>query len=136
LKNQGDLHRSAANCERRLGCALKEVGQQARGQAYLDRAEKTAPNAPLNQGVIDGTALVRVQPLYPEVARRARISGKVVIEVVVDECGRVEKTTKLSGRVELAPAAIVAAEGWRFSPTTIKDVPVKVIGTITFNFTL
>ena len=128
--------RQIANLLYKCGCTLKEVGQQAKGQAYLDRAEKIAPSSPIHQGVIQGTALVRVQPAYPEDARRAKISGKVVIEVVVDECGRVVKASKVAGRSELAPAAIVAAEGWRFSPTTMMDVPVKVIGTITFNFTL
>ena len=128
--------RQIADLLYKCGCTLKEIGQQAKGQAYLDRAEKIVSSPPLNQGVIQGTALERVQPLYPEDARRAKISGKVVVEVVVDQCGRVVKASKVSGRSELAPAALVAAEGWRFSPTTKMDVPVKVIGTITFNFTL
>jgi len=129
--------RQIANLLYKCGCTLKEVGQQAKGQAYLDRAERIVPSSPpLNQGVIQGTAVERAQPLYPEDARRAKISGKVVVEVVVDQCGRVVKASKVSGRNELAPAAIVAAEHWRFNPTTMMDMPVKVIGTITFNFTL
>lgn len=120
----------------KYGCALTEAGQKAKGKAQLDRAEKVVPSTPLNQGVIQGTAIVREQPLYPTEARRAKISGKVVIEVVVDQCGRVVKASKVSGRGELGPAAIQAAERWRFNPTTVNDLPVKVIGTITFNFTL
>jgi TonB family protein len=120
----------------KCGCALREVEQPARARAYLDRAEKIVPSPPLNQGVIQGTAIVRVQPIYPRVARNARIAGPVVVEVVVDECGRVVKASKLSGRLELVPAALQAAEGWRFTPTLLMDRPRKVIGTITFNFTL
>ena len=125
-----------ANLLFKCGCTLKEAGQQTKGQSYLDRADKSALSSPINQGVLQGAALVRVQPHYPEDARRARISGQVVVEVVVDECGRVVKARQVSGRNEFASAAIVAAEGWRFSRTTLMDKPVKVIGTITFNFTL
>jgi len=42
----------------------------------------------------------------------------------------------ISGHPLLKDAAVNAARGWKFSPTMLTGVPVKVIGTITFNFNL
>jgi hypothetical protein len=44
------------------------------------------------------------------------------------------KTRALSGPAELHGVSEEAARGWEFKPTTLSGVPVKVIGTITFNF--
>ncbi|HSO73526.1 MAG TPA: energy transducer TonB, partial [Blastocatellia bacterium] len=78
----------------------------------------------------------RVEPTYPPLAKAARVSGSVVVEVTVDEAGGVISARAMSGHPLLKEAAVSAARGWRFSPTQLSGVPVKVIGTITFNFNL
>jgi protein TonB len=60
----------------------------------------------------------------------------VVVEVTVDEAGNVISARPISGHPLLKDAAVAAAKGWKFSPTMLTGVPVKVIGTITFNFNL
>lgn len=88
-------------------------------------------------GMFLGGAARRVEPKYPPDARNARIFGSVVVEVTVDEAGRVISARALSGPVELRSAAVDAAKRWKFYPTTMPSgVPVRVIGTITFNFNL
>lgn len=87
-------------------------------------------------GVLQGSAIKRVEPRYPPEARAARISGSVVVEVTVDEAGKVFQARTISGPPELREASVGAARGWEFSRTTLSKVPVKVIGTITFNFNL
>lgn len=82
-----------------------------------------------------GVAIKRVQPDYPQLARSARITGVVLVEVLVDEKGEVAAVRAISGPTELQEAAVAAAYQWRFSPTTKNGVANKVIGTITFNFT-
>jgi periplasmic protein TonB len=64
------------------------------------------------------------------------VSGTVVVEVTVDEEGSVLSARPLSGPPLLQDAAVAAAKGWRFKPTLLGGLPVKVIGTITFNFHL
>jgi TonB family protein len=85
-------------------------------------------------GVLQGTAIRRVEPIYPPLAWVARVSGAVVVEVTIDEEGYVISATPVSGHPLLKEGATAAAMGWKFWPTKLQGVPVKVIGTITFNF--
>jgi TonB family protein len=87
-------------------------------------------------GVFQSSAISRVEPTYPPLAKAAQVSGAVVVEVTVDEQGDVVAARAISGHPLLKDAAIAAARGWKFSPTQLSGVPVKVIGTITFNFNL
>jgi protein TonB len=102
--------------------------------------EKKPPEPPKiirkSGGVFQGSATRRVEPTYPPLAKAARVSGSVVVEVTVDEGGSVISARAISGHPLLKDAAVNAARGWRFSPTMLTGVPVKVIGTITFNFNL
>ena len=87
-------------------------------------------------GVLQGSATRKVEPTYPPLAKAARVNGQVVVEVTVDEQGNVISARALNGHPLLKDAAVNAAKGWKFSPTMLTGVPVKVIGTITFNFNL
>jgi TonB family protein len=87
-------------------------------------------------GVLQGSATQRVEPVFPPLAKAARISGSVVIEVTIDEAGSVMSARAISGHPLLKDAAVTAARGWKFSPTMLSGTLVKVIGTITFNFNL
>ena len=86
-------------------------------------------------GAIDAKAASKPEPPYPPLARAARASGKVVVEVVVDERGRVTAATTKSGHPLLRAAAESAARQARFSPTRLSGKAVKVRGTLTYNFT-
>jgi protein TonB len=85
-------------------------------------------------GVLTGKATRRVQPPYPSMAKTAGIEGTVVVEVTVAEGGSVISARAVSGHPLLRDAAVGAARQWAFSPTLLSGVPVKVIGTIAFNF--
>jgi TonB family protein len=85
-------------------------------------------------GLLQGSARRRVEPRYPDSALAQGIGGSVVVEVTVDEDGSVMTARALSGPDELRGAAVSAARDWKFHPTTLSGIPVKIIGTITFNF--
>jgi TonB family protein len=87
-----------------------------------------------SSGVFQASATKRIEPVYPPLAKAARINGAVVVEITVDEEGNVISGRAISGHPLLKDAAVAAAKGWKFSPTMLSGVPVKVIGTITFNF--
>ncbi|MCA1815147.1 MAG: energy transducer TonB [Acidobacteria bacterium] len=93
-------------------------------------------NVTISGGVMNGRAIARPQPPYPPIARAARASGVVQVAITVDESGKVISAHAISGHPLLQQAAVSAAYGWRFSPTLLSGQPVKVTGTITFNFTL
>jgi len=85
-------------------------------------------------GVLQGSAKRRVEPSYPPLAKAAHVTGAVLVEITIDENGNVISASALSGHPLLKDAAVSAARGWKFAPTQLSGVPVKVIGTITFNF--
>jgi TonB family protein len=91
---------------------------------------------PISGGVLNGTALNLPTPNYPEAARRMRSAGTVVVEVVLDESGKVVSATATSGPPILRDAAVQAALKARFSPTKLSGQPVKVSGTINYKFAL
>jgi TonB family protein len=91
---------------------------------------------PVSGGVLNGMALSLPAPSYPEFARRMHTVGQVQVEVVVDENGKVISARALSGPTSLRDVAVEAARRARFSPTKLSGQPVKIAGTINYNFTM
>jgi TonB family protein len=87
-------------------------------------------------GVLNGRAIKKPQPEYPSTAKRARASGVVAVQIVVDENGNVASANAVSGHPLLQPASVEAARRAKFEPTTLCGKPVKVSGIITYNFVL
>jgi TonB family protein len=87
-------------------------------------------------GSLAALARQRVAPVYPQIARAARVSGSVMVYLVVNERGEVETVQRADGPVQLQQAAVEAARRWKFNPTVIDGQPVRVSGYLNFNFTL
>jgi periplasmic protein TonB len=96
----------------------------------------TPRRAPISGGVLNGKAISKPQPPYPQIAKAARASGTVTVQITVDEGGRVISASAVSGHPLLRAAAEGAARQARFSPTLLSGQPVKVTGVITYNFVL
>ena len=95
-----------------------------------------APRAPLSGGMLNGKALRLPVPTYPPAARNSGAQGKVVVEVLIDEQGRVVEARAVSGHAFLLQAAVQAARQARFTPALLSGRPVKIKGTINYLFTL
>jgi protein TonB len=93
-------------------------------------------NVTISGGVLNGKAISKPAPAYPAIAKAARASGTVTVQIVVDESGRVVSATPVSGHPLLQQAAASAVRGWRFTPTLLSGQPVKVSGVVQVNFTL
>ncbi len=78
----------------------------------------------------------RVEPTYPELAKRARVQGQVVLVVTVDEEGNVADIKVTKGHPLLDEAALNAVRQWKYSPTLLNGEPVPVIATVTVIFNL
>ncbi len=79
----------------------------------------------------------RVEPFYSEDARRARISGIVIAETMIDETGVVRDVRILKGLPSgLSEAVVDALRRWTFKPATLNGQPVQVIFNLTINFKL
>jgi TonB family protein len=76
-------------------------------------------------------------PVYTELARRAQISGTVILEAIIDEQGNVENAKVLKGQpMGLDQAAVDAVQTWKFKPATLEGRPVKVYYVLTVNFSV
>lgn len=60
----------------------------------------------------------RVSPVYPEIAKRMRVTGVVRLDVTVDAAGKVTDVKAVSGNAVLAQAAEEAVRKWKFAPGT------------------
>jgi protein TonB len=104
--------------------------------ALGQEAAQQRPRAPISGGVLNGKAISKPAPPYPAVAKAARASGVVVVQITVDENGRVISASAVSGHPLLRQAAVQAAHQARFSPTLLSGQPVRVSGQINYNFTI
>jgi periplasmic protein TonB len=80
--------------------------------------------------------LKETKPVYPAIARSARVQGIVILECTISPQGRVTDVKVLRGIPLLDQAAIEAVKQWVYTPTLLNGVPVPVIMTVTVNFTL
>lgn len=77
-----------------------------------------------------------VIPVYPEIAREARIQGIVIVECTISPRGTVSGVKILRGIPLLNDAALDAVRQWVYTPTLLNGIPVPVIMTVTVTFQL
>ena len=76
------------------------------------------------------------RPDYPEIARRARIEGEVLLMGVITREGRVANLRVLQGHPLLVRAALAAVSQWEYEPTLLNGASVEVEAPITVRFRL
>jgi len=86
--------------------------------------------------MLQGSLIRRVEPVYPPMARAARIQGPVVLAAVISKDGTIENLRTLSGHPMLVSAAISAVSQWRYKPYILNDEAIEVDTQITVNFVL
>lgn len=93
-------------------------------------------NAIIDAGVLNGRGIPgeTPAPVYPAIAEAAQASGIVVVQVLADECGSVISARAVSGNPLLQQSAVQAAYRWHLAPGLLGGEPVKVRGTLTFNY--
>jgi TonB family protein len=98
-------------------------------------------NPPEIYKLLKGTPITRPlkistpAPVYPEDARKQRITGKVILEVIIDQEGCVTRPHLLQGLTAgLDRAALSAVANWVFAPATLFGEPVPIYYTLTINF--
>jgi len=102
-----------------------------------ENEDSTAPTGvakPVEGGVLNAKATSLPKPVYPEEAKRLRISGRVTVRVVIDENGKVISAKATDGPAALRETAEAAARQATFAPTTEGGITVKVTGTLTYDF--
>jgi periplasmic protein TonB len=86
--------------------------------------------------MLEGSLIRRVQPVYPPLARSARVQGSVVLSALISKAGTMENLRVLSGHPMLVAAAIEAVRQWRYRPYILNAEPIEVETQITVSFSL
>jgi periplasmic protein TonB len=120
-----------------VGCVVGKVDSFGReGNSGNGEGSNAAEPYRVGGSIREPRKLKHVVPVYPEMARVARVGGNVTIECTVTPEGSVADVRVVSGHPLLTEAAARAVEQWQFTPTLLNGVPVPVILTVTVRFQL
>ena len=91
----------------------------------------------VSSGVQQAKLIKHPLPIYPAIAKQARIQGQVVLQAIIAKDGTVQQLKMLSTTSPLlVQNALDAVKQWVYQPTLLNNEPVEVITEITVNFTL
>jgi TonB family protein len=120
----------------RYACLLRKAKRTEEAKKFEGGDAIVNPNTaiPPVGGVLNGKALSLPKPSYPAEAQAARVSGTVIVRVVIDERGKVISACAITGPPLLMRTSEAAAYQAVFTPTKLSGQPVKVSGIITYRF--
>ena len=110
------------------------VVQSSSRNGYARKTDSRGDARTFSGGILNQKAVEKPNPTYPQAALDARVSGVVVVEILVDEKGIVQAAKAVSGHPLLRQAAVDAAYQARFVPTRVSGNPVKVSGKLVYRF--
>jgi protein TonB len=116
-------------------------GGNVMGSLFADSGGPKVKAAPvkkltISSGVMQGMLLQKTTPVYPPIAKAARVSGTVVLQATISKTGSIENLHVLSGPAMLQQAAMDAVKSWRYRPYLLNNEPVEVETTVNVIFTL
>jgi len=99
---------------------------------------KAAPPKKVNisAGVAVGMLIQKTMPVYPPIAKAARVQGTVILQALISKQGTIENLKVVSGPAMLQEAALDAVRQWRYKPYLLNNEPVEVETTVNVIFTL
>jgi TonB family protein len=114
----------------KVDVALPNVQEQDK----KDQDKET--DADVGKDVKPPKLIKKVEPVYPDEAKKAGIEGTVTVEATTDDKGRVQKVKVLKSIPELDQAAVDAVKQWVYEPMVIDGKPHGVVFTIACRFSL
>jgi TonB family protein len=150
VRERADLRDTAEECRRDVRIAdawvMKALATK-KAKAGGGGGDRSAPPPSRTDSVtpqrirVSGDVVQRqrlrdVPPVYPELAKQARIEGVVRLAVVIDKQGRVSDIKVMSGHPLLIPAALEAVKQWEYNPTLLNGQPVEVFTEVSVPFVL
>jgi TonB family protein len=128
---------------------IQELRSKALGATSPDNMPPPPPPPPppgitvhpperINVGgnVMAASLITKVEPLYPQLAKSARVEGSVILAAVIGKDGTVQELHSLGGPALLIQAAMDAVKQWVYRPTMLNGQPVQVATTLEINFSL
>jgi protein TonB len=120
-----------------LGGSSSGVIGSVFGQGNAPKVKAEAPKkVNISAGVAVGMLLQKTTPIYPPIAKAARVSGTVVLQATISKTGTIENLRVISGPAMLQQAALDAVKTWRYRPYLLNNEPVEVETTVNVIFSL
>jgi len=123
-----------------IGAIVEEIEVVPNGTAKpLPSGATGKPSRIRVGGDIEAPHLItKVQPVYPESARSASVSGTVILHAIISQDGKPLSLRVMNSQVDpdLARSAVEAVSQWRYTPTLLNGEPIEVDTTIMVNFSL
>jgi TonB family protein len=123
-----------ASAEAVAGKQKADAAAAARQKAEAARATAVASAVKVGGQIKPPTKIKDVSPVYPAIARSARVAGTVVIEATIGPDGKVIDTKVVKSVPMLDQAALDAVQQWEYTPSLLNGKPVPVTVTVTINF--
>jgi len=97
---------------------------------------ETPQRIKIGGAVISASIIRKTPPVYPQLAKSARVQGVVHLAAIIAKDGTIQELHSLGGPALLIQAAMDAVKTWVYRPTMLNGEPVQVETTIDVNFTL
>ncbi len=125
-----------AGMESLNGSGSGAMGNVFNGQARPKVKVETPKIVNVSAGVAIGLLIQKTTPVYPPIAKTARVSGTVVLQAIISKAGTIDDLHVVSGPEMLREAALNAVRNWRYKPYTLNNQPIEVETTVNVIFTL
>ena len=119
-----------------INFSLGETGPQANAASSRDFVY-LMPGIELAPEKLAGNQILKVDPVYPEIANAAHVQGAVILHAIISKTGEVEKLDVISGPSMLTASAMEAARQWKYKPYLLNGEPMVVATTVsvtTYNY--
>jgi TonB family protein len=114
-------------------------GNNAIGNVFAGRSDANISGpkvVTVSAGVAVGMLIHKTQPIYPAIARSARVQGTVVLQAKISASGKVTNLQVVSGPPMLRQPALDAVKTWVYKPYTLNNQPTEVDTTVNVVFSL
>jgi periplasmic protein TonB len=116
------------------GGVIGSLISAANHSSTAPKAEEIPKRLVVSQGVSLGMLQSQIEPVYPMIAKRARVQGRVTLRAVISAQGTIESLQVIDGHPVLVGAAMDAVKQWRYKPYLLSGQPVEVETTVFVNF--
>jgi protein TonB len=121
--------------------SLNGSGSGAAGNVFNSQAKAKVKVEPpkivnVSAGVAVGMLIQKSTPVYPPIAKSARVSGTVVLQAIISKTGTIDDLHVISGPEMLREAALSAVRTWRYRPYMLNNQPIAVETTVNVIFSL
>ena len=100
--------------------------QESKSEPAPPAKQELPKRARVSSGVMQALLIKKVEPKYPQEARKKHVEGIVVTKAIISNEGDVQELTVVSGDPLLVPAALEAAKQWKYKPYLLNGQPVEV----------